>query len=653
MERDLERERREDEERKSRLDTAKDSLYAPDAPLITHRREMQDAYQYDEEIKVPEQKWNPVVQRDFKPKGETVDKVSKVFRKILLGAVIFFILSVGAAVFFYFFGNNIISSRNIAININTPTSVASSDTLSFEVSIQNGNNSDLINSAIVIDYPDGTREVMDNTKPLISQKVDIGTLRKGEIAKRTISTRLFGPENSTKTIKVTYEYNIADSNGNFSKSESFNVTLRLAPVVFSVNALTEVNNNQEITLTANVISNSNNMLRNVAVNVIYPFGFTYTESNLEVATGRDGLFPIGDLSPNETKQVVVKGIISGQSEDDKVFKFNVGTADAQSPERISTSLATYDQNMTIRTDFLATKIVLSSDRDGQPLGSPIRGTVSWRNTLDVPLNDVRFSLRIDGDLIDIPAITSDRGFYDSSGSMILWNQDENKELQEVAPGQSGQYGFSIPLFAYDRAISTKLHNPQVDLQLDVQARRLDADNVSENITSSFIKNVPAKTSVMLTAQSLHLTGPLSNTGPIPPKAEQKTTYTVTIALSNSVNPMAGGVVTVNLPTYVTYEDQISPQSERVSWNQGSRQVRWDIGDIATFTGHGISPRSLSFRVGISPSRTQIGQVLDLVRDISFTGQDASAGVTISATAPTVTTMAKDQAAGSNSGQVVQ
>ena len=653
MEQDLERKRREEEQQKSRLDTAQDSLYAPDAPLITRRREAQDNYQYDEEAKLPNQQWAPIVQRDFKIKSDTGEKVNKVFRKLLLGAIIFFVLSVIGATLFYFFGNNIISSRNILIDINTPTSLASSDVLSFDVSIQNGNNADLINSVLIIDYPEGTREVADNTKPLISQRVDIGTLRKGEIAKRTVSARLFGPENETKTIKVRYEYNINDSNGNFSKQETFDVALRLAPVVLSVNALTEVNNNQEVTLTTNVISNSNNTLRNVAVNVAYPFGFEYTESNLEVATGRLGQFPIGDLAPNETKQVIIKGVISGQSEDDKVFKFDVGTAEGQSLERVSTSLTTYDHNMTIRTDFLATKIILSSDRDGQPLGFPVRGSVNWTNTLDVPLNDVQFSLRIDGDLIDIQNITSDRGFYDSSISTIVWNKDESKELGEVAPRQSGQYGFTIPLFAYDAAISRKLRNPNVDLQLDVRARRIDANNVSENITSSFVKNVPIKTSVSLAARSLHLTGPLSNTGPIPPKAEQKTTYTVTLSLTNSVNALTGAVVTANLPTYVTYEDQISPQSERVAWNQGNREVRWEAGDVAAFTGHGTSPRTLSFKVGVSPSRTQIGQVLELVRSISFTGEDSIAGVTISATAPSVTTMTQDQASGSNSGQVVQ
>ena len=103
---------------------------------------------------------------------------------------------------------------------------------------------------------------------------------------------------------------------------------------------------------------------------------------------------------------------------------------------------------------------------------------------------------------------------------------------------------------------------------------------------------------------------------------------------------AGGVASYPIPTIPQYV----------------RHIRFLIqarGDVAAFTGHGTSPRTLSFKVGVSPSRTQIGQVLELVRSISFTGEDSIAGVTISATAPSVTTMTQDQASGSNSGQVVQ
>lgn len=650
---DYERERREEEEAKSRIETAKDKLYAPDAPLITHRRSAQDNYQLDgEEVITPRQQWDPQVRKDFKD-NRLGEKVGKVFKKILVGAIIFFILSVIGAIFFYFYGNNIISSRNITIDINAPASVPSSDTFTYDISIQNGNNADLIDSDIVIDYPDGARSVEDNTQPLVSEKIDVGTLKKGEILKKTVSARLFGKENTTKTIKVTYEYNIANSNGHFSKDKSFDVVLRLAPVVLSIDALKEVNNNQEISLTANIISNSNNPLKNIALDVTYPFGFVYKESNLEVETGSRGQFPIGDLMPNETKKVIITGTITGQSADDKVFKFNVGTADQSAPEEVTTSLATYDHNLTIRNDFLATSVVIDNSTNGQALGYPVRGVLSWKNTLSVPLTDVQFSMKIAGALVDQQNISVDQGFYDSGRSVITWNKGTADNLKEIPPGASGQFGFSIPLLSYERAANTKVINPKVDLSLDVNARRLSDNNVAENITSSFTKQIPVVTSVAFTSKSLRSSGALKNTGPVPPKAEQKSTYTIVLSLTNSVNKMTDGVVTATLPPYVTYENEISPQSEQVSWNDNTRQITWKVGTIDAYTGYGTSPKTLSFKVGIIPSKSQVGQAPELVRNISFKGYDDFAGISVTKTASAVTTSAQDLSSGSNNGQVVQ
>ena len=655
MERDLERERKEAEEHKSRIDAARDSLYKPGGPSVI-RRDTDSAFELPKEEEAQPSKvfTPPPVPRSFNfENGKVAQKVNVVFRRLLIAAVIFFVLSIGAAVAVYFYGNNIISSRNINIEITAPPSVPSSDTFAFEVSVQNGNNSDLIESAIVIDYPEGTRYVDDNTKPLVSDRIEIGTLKKGEIVKKTISARLFGEENAEKQIKVRFEYRVQKSNAHFSKDEEFKVALRLAPVVLTIDALREVNNNQEVVLTTRVISNSNNTLSNVALNVVYPFGFTYTRSNLEVASGGRGQFPLGELKPNETKIVEIRGMINGQSAEDKVFKFNVGTADSENLEKVSTSLAMYNHEMTIRGDFLASSIIFAEGKNYGKLDESLRGSINWKNTLNDPINDAEFTLKITGDLIDVSNITAHDGFYDSNKSTIEWNKNTEEGLEEIAPGQTGSFGFSIPLFSYEEAIARRITNPKVNLSFDIEGQRITEDNVTENIRSSFSKVVPIVTTLKLESSSLYTQGPFQNTGPNPPKAENKTTYTVALSLSNSINEITTGELTAKLPNYVKYEGAISPASEKITWNETTRLLRWNVGTIPARTGYGTSPRTLYFKVSVTPSRTQIGEVLQLVNAISFTGKDSYANADINQNASNVTTTTKDSADGFSSGQVVE
>lgn len=651
MEKDLEYERQETEEHKSRIDSARDSLYQPGGPSIIHKQDDPGRLPRDEDT-APPQEWAPPAPPCSFDMEKLAAKANILFRRIFFGALAFFVLSLVVAAFMYFYGNNTISSRNIKIDISAPSSVPSSDTFSFDITVQNGNNADLINSAIVIDYPEGARYADDSAKPLVSERIDLGILGKGQLVKKGVSARLFGEENAEKKIVVRLEYEVLGSNAHFTKDVDFTVALRLSPIVLSVEALKEENSNQEVKLVAKIISNSNNILSNVSLNIDYPFGFTYTSSNLEV-DGKRGEFPLGDLQPNETKTVDIRGIISGQSAEDKIFKFSVGTSRSADEAKVTTVLATHIHNMVIRGDFLASSIVFNDRKGYATLDTPLRGTIQWKNTLPDPINDATFTLKISGDLIDLDNISSNEGYYDSNKGVIQWNKSINKELEEIAPGEIGSFGFTISLLDVAEALKQRITNPKINLSFDVHGRRLNDKDVTEDIESSFIKTVPVVTEVVMDTKTLYHTGPLKNSGPIPPKAENKTTYTIALFLTNTVNAVTDGEVTATLPNYVKYEGEATPSSDKVSWNENTRQLRWSVGNLPPRTGFGAAARTLYFKVSVTPSRTQVGQVLQLVNGIAFTGKDAFVEADIQENGPTPTTALQDTGVEFGGGQVIQ
>ena len=638
MDRDYEKE--EEEAPKSRINEAQNKLYSPSAPTIEHARKDPDLGYLKDEEKPLSTNWAEPSKIVEKKNKISADKISLLFKKILKIAIGVFVVSLVASILIYLYGNNIISARNISIGVNAPPSAPSSNPFSYDITIQNGNNANLVSSDIIIDYPDGARAVNDDTQPLVSDKIDVGVVNKGQIIKKTAGVRLFGQENDVKTIKITFEYKIAGSAGTFSKSSSFDVALRQAPITVTVDALKEVSNNQAVTLTAKVASNSNNPLQNVVLNVTYPYGFTYVQSNLEVPTGAQGQFPIGDLNPNDSKEIVIQGTISGQSAEDKLFKFDVGTADPSAPSVVSTSLVSYTHDMVLQSDFLSTTVTFGKG-DQVSAGDVLQGVVSFKNTLNVPLTDAQISLNINSKLIDTQNITAESGYYDSGKSVITWDKTTDADLASIASGQSGTLNFSIPTLTYTQALAQHINNPTVDLVVNVQAKRLTDANVSEGITSSFTRSIPIVSSIAMTGSSLYASGPIKNLGSTPPKAEHKTTYTAVISLSNSVNDITNGEVTANLPVYMTFENQTSPGSEKVVWNQDQHQLRWDVGDLPAGTGYGSSPRTLYFKVGLVPSKTQLGQAPIMVKDITFSGQDSFTHSNITVNTEPITTATKD------------
>jgi hypothetical protein len=148
-------------------------------------------------------------------------------------------------------------------------------------------------------------------------------------------------------------------------------------------------------------------------------------------------------------------------------------------------------------------------------------------------------------------------------------------------------------------------------------------------TTSMTETIKVATTVLLSASSLHYSGQFSNSGPIPPQADQATTYTIVWNARNEGSSIAGGTVSTILPSYVSYT---GVANSGFSYDSGSHVVTWNIGDIAQNTS-----AQGSFQVSITPSTSQKGSSPTLTGPASFSGYDRFAGVQISATADPVTT----------------
>jgi hypothetical protein len=91
-----------------------------------------------------------------------------------------------------------------------------------------------------------------------------------------------------------------------------------------------------------------------------------------------------------------------------------------------------------------------------------------------------------------------------------------------------------------------------------------------------------------------------------------TTYTVTWTVTNPLNNLTGATVVATLPPYMKWLNNVSPDSEKVSYDSNTNQITWNVGNVSSGAGS-ISPaREVSFQVSILPSVSQIGSTPDLI-----------------------------------------
>lgn len=561
--------------------------------------------------------------------------------KFLIGSAIFFVVALAAAAYFFFGGGNFISPNNIDIQIVAPSLIDGGAPATIQYIITNHNSTGLTLSDIVIQYPDGTREASDTTQTLPSERQDLGDIAPGQQVKRTSTAVFYGSEGQSENLQVTLEYSVPGSDAVFTKEANLALTIGSSPVSLTVNSPSEAIADQPFSMDVTVRSNSTSPISDVTVEAQYPFGFTVTDASPEADTGGT-IWRLGTLSPGQSEDIKVTGTIDGQDGDQRVFRFLVGSQPDLTAAHVTVPFLSVPATVTVEKPFISASIAINGNSgttvSASP-GTPIQGSITWQNNLTTPVSGVQVSLTLAGAVLNKSSITSTTGFYQSASSSIIWTSSQDPSLAQVPPGGTGTLDFSFASLPVGQG-GTVYGNPEVDLNVTVQATRTDQNNAQESVTSAASTAVEFASQVSLTAQSLR-SGAYATSGPVPPIAGQTSTYNVLWTVKNSSNDIANASVSAVLPPYV---DFVEGQSG-VTYDSTTRSVTWTIGDVAAGAGWSGAADTAAFEVALDASASQSGTAPSLTGTAQLTGTDRFAQVPVSASADGPTTATSDGASG--------
>ncbi|HVV15250.1 MAG TPA: hypothetical protein VHD55_02550 [Candidatus Paceibacterota bacterium] len=566
--------------------------------------------------------------------------------KFFLGSIAFFVVAAGIAAALFLGGVNTTSPQNISISIDAPSLIDGGKEAQFNITITNRNTTSLNEADLVIDYPDGARAVNDPTQALTHERISIGTIKSGEQIKRTASALLYGQEGAQQKLVARLEYNLSGSNAVFEKSAETSFTIGSAPVSLTVDAPERVIAGDQFAMDITVRSNAAAPVNNVTVEAQYPFGYSVAAATPSAAAG-GSLWRLGTLAPGASKKIHITGAITASDGDDRVFKFLIGSNADQTDVHVRVPFLTLPQTISVERPFISGSVSVEG-KTGQSIsvaaGKTLRGTVEWENNLDDSISDLELSLSFSGPALDKSSVNAQNGFYQSGNSTIIWTKDRSGELESVAPGATGSYQFSFGTLPPGSS-GTLITNPTVTLNLTVRAVRQGSSGSPETITSAATAKVTLASQLSIGAESSHSGGPFQNGGPVPPRAETPTSYTITWTVKNSANAVANAVASAVLPPYVTF---VTAQSgSGITYDSGSRTVRWNLGDVKAGVGYTTAARQAAFQVTLTPSASQVDSVPALTGPASITGQDRFAQVTVEGQAESVSTHTSDGGSGND------
>ena len=422
--------------------------------------------------------------------------------RFFITTLTFFILTIMGTGLYLYFGGRSVSTNNLILTVQGPTTIASGDTVPLLVAIDNKNPTTLREVTITVVYPEGTRSPEDPTKPLTSYVENVGNIPPGGHVEYTIRASVFGSEGAQISLPIKVQFKTDGSNSTFAKQKTFEFTVTSSPIALTVSSLTEVSSGENVNVDVRVKNNATTPLENVAVAAQYPpFGFALTKTDPKPSTG--SLFYIGTLAPGEEKVIHVSGVLSGENQDDRVFKFVGGTVLSPTATALGTTYSSKEVAIRVTKPFLATSLTINRDSGENPVitpGVPVTAVVTWLNNLSSQITNGEVHVTLSGEALDPSSVQAGTGFYRSTDNTILYTYQTNPSLASLAPGASGQGTFTFS--TKPPAALAALRSPSITMTVSIQGKRVNESNVPEQVSSTLTRVVRIGTNLNMTLEYL-------------------------------------------------------------------------------------------------------------------------------------------------------
>lgn len=555
-------------------------------------------------------------------KGE-VEKGISFGTKLLIIATIILLCALGFSAWRVMSLRNVVSAANIDMQADITPYIEGGEQTPLSVTLRNRNTAALENGKITLLYKQGNGAQDEQEKK--QEKIDIGTIATGAVIKKDFTVSLYGSESETRDLTLKLEYNVAGSNAIFTKIITTQVILKTPPVSVSINGPDKLSIGQNGTYTFVVKNNSATTSISSVLTLLMPNNFT-VESIDPKPIQRSMSWGVNPLSKGGTQTVTIIGSFSGKQGDIGTLSAKVGSR-GDSLSDIGIVYSSIATDVTLRASPLVLAMNISNEvgvNDVIKYGDKTRLVLSYSNGSLEPLEDLSIVITLSGDAVVYSSVDPTTGYYDSIAKTITWNKATFPDFAVIPPNGQGTLQILLPI------VAKGTNSPSLKIAVTGVATSKAVDDVVSTVT----KNYAVSGSASLVASTQYKTSSFANTGPIPPRPNQETTYTANLRVS-AQNAIGNTKVSFTLPAYVTWRNVTSGQS--VVYESKTRTVTWNIGHID-------QGKSVMVDVGLSvrPSQSHVGQSPVITSGIILDADEEASRIHLKSTLSPLTTVVKNE-----------
>ena len=580
---------------------------------------------------------------------------TSMFKKFFIFSIVFFILALGYASYMFFAKGNTVSNDNIDISVLSNAFTAGGEEYPLLLEIANKNNSPLDLVDLVVEYPKSSQASLSQDNERL--RISLGTIPAGGVKNENMKLVLFGEQGSTRQIKISLEYRVEGSNAIFVKDKFYDVSINSTPINLSINAPLEASSNQDITLGVKATLNATKSVSKILLKVDYPVGFQFVKATPAPFLGNN-IWNLGDLAPGAERNISIVGkMLDVFDGEEKVFRVWSGSQSLSDKSLIKIVFNSLEHIVMIKKSSIEAKLLINGVYQREyaiDTKTSIQGQIQWTNNLETKINNLEIRAKISGNAVNRATISAGQGFYNSSQDLIIWDKNSQSKFVEINPGDSGAVSFSFSPVSLFSASGGIVSLPSVNIDVFITGQQAQGGGVVTELNNSESKIVRIISDVGLSTKALFFSGPFLNSGPLPPKVEQKTTYSIVWSLSNTANNISKAVIRSTLPPWMHFTGSFSPATEDLTYDASTKEIVWNVSGIPRGTGITEAGRDITFQVQLTPSLSEVGTEPIIINDTILTGHDDFANVNVRVNKASLSTrLLNDLNFPANASRVVQ
>lgn len=539
----------------------------------------------------------------------------KFFQLLILG--FFLILLVG----FLNWRKNIYSKEVLKLEIFGPNEVNLGQEVEYVIKYKNNGNFRLEEPELIFEAPENSISDGKIFDRKIFGKEELGeAIYPGQEKTFSFKLRLLGKEGEIKTAKAFLSYRPKNLKAKYESSTSFTTQIKSVPITFEFDLPSKIESGKDFNFKINYFSSIDYPLTDLRIQLDFPSGFEFIESSPK---SLENEWPIAVLNKNQGGRIEIFGRLLGEVGQVGIFRARLGIF----KEGNFILLKEIERGV----EIIKPSIYLRQEINGNPkyVASPgdwLHYEIYFKNIGDEDLNNLFLISKLEGEAFDFQTIKSELGNFEPGDNSIVFDWRRVSKLQYLAPTEEGKVDFWI-----------KLKDDLGNVKNPILRNKVFISQVSEE----FLTKISSK--IEIVQKGYFQDEVFGNSGPIPPKVGQSTTYTIIWQVKNYYSDVKNVKVKATLPKEVSLTGKIFPEemASKFSFDQESREIVWTLGDLERGSGILKEGFTLAFQISFLPQESQRGQTPEIINEAKISGEDTWTEMILESFAPAINTTLPD------------